>query len=124
MKETVEDSGRGGIVLEQLAPIFDGAIGRYEGAFSGSIAIKDDIEEIVGCLFRDFLTQEQIIDNQQVGFRQDFGEFFPPLELSGLEEVLKKGVGFPVDDFITVEDGGVSDGFGDVAFARSGGSNQ
>ena len=107
MKEAVEDSGGGGVVLEQLAPVFDGSIGRYEGAFSGSIAIEDDIEQIVGGLLRDFFAQEQIIDDQQVGFRQYLGEFFPPLELRGLEEVLKKGVGFPVDDLITVEDGGV-----------------
>jgi len=30
MKEAIEDSGRGGVVLEQLAPIFDGSMGRLE----------------------------------------------------------------------------------------------
>jgi hypothetical protein len=52
MKEAIEDSGRGGALLEQLSPVFDRSIGRYEGAFSGSIAIEDDIEQIVGPAFR------------------------------------------------------------------------
>jgi hypothetical protein len=55
----------------------------------------------------------------EIGFGKEFGEFFSVFELSGLEEVLEKDVGFAVDDFLSREDGAVSDGFGDMAFARA-----
>jgi hypothetical protein len=35
LKKAIKDSGRGGVVLEQLAPVFDGSIGRYEGGPKG-----------------------------------------------------------------------------------------
>ena len=113
MEETVQDSRRGGIVSQQFSPVLQDAIRSDDGAFSGGIPVQDDIQQVVCCLFRDLLAQEQVIDNQQIGFGEESGYLFSPFELIGLEEILKEGVSFPVDDLIAGLDGAMCDGFGD-----------
>ena len=108
MKEAIEDSRWCCIVSEELPPVFDGAIWRKERTFSWGIPIQDNFQQIVGCLLWDFLSQEQIIDDQEVGFGEEFVELFPSLKLSGFEEVLEEAVSFPVNDFIAWKDGGVT----------------
>jgi hypothetical protein len=124
VKKAIQDSRGGGIVPEEFPPVLQDAIRSDDGAFSGGIPIQDDIQQVVGCLFRDLLAQEQVIDNQQIGFGEEPGHLFSPFELIGLEEILEKGMGFPVDDLIACLDGGMRDGFGDMALSGSRRSDQ
>jgi len=45
--------------------------------------------------------EEQIVDDQEIGFGKEFGHVFSPFQLRGLEEILEKAVGFAVDDFVS-----------------------
>ena len=101
--------------------------GRFEvimAAFPGGIAIQNNIEQIVGGLIGHFLSQEQVVDDQQIGFGEELGHLFSPFELGSFEEVFEKGVGFPIHDFIAGLDGGMRHRFGDMAFSGSGRSDQ
>ena len=119
MKETVQDSRRGGIVSEEFPPVLQDSIRSDDRALSGGVPVQDDIQQVVCCLFRDLLAQEQVIDNQQIGFGEEPGHLFSPFELIGLEEILEKGVGFPVDDLVAGLDGRMSNCFGNMAFSGS-----
>jgi hypothetical protein len=44
-------------------------------------------------LIRHFLAQEQIINDQQVGFREKLVDLFCPIELRRLEKILEEGMG-------------------------------
>ena len=103
MQESVKDSRRGGIISKEPAPIFEGPIRRNERTFSGGVPIQCNIEEIIRGLFLEFFAQEQVIDDQQIGFGEELVDLFSAFKLSGFEEVLEKAVGFPVDDFIAPE---------------------
>ena len=117
MKEAVQDRRRGGVVAEEFSPILQQAIGGDQRTFSGGVAVEDDVQQIVRGLLRHLLAEKQVIDDQEIGFGEELVDLFSPFELSGLEEVLEEGVGFTVDDLVAGFDGGVGDGFGDVAFS-------
>ena len=63
MKQTVDPSGNGCVVAEQLAPVFDWPIGGQDrgGSF---VAAHDDFEQILGGGVRQF-PHAEIIDNEE-----------------------------------------------------------
>jgi len=75
-------------------------------------------------LFGHGLSKEQVINDQQIGFREQLGHFLSSLELGGFEEIFKEGVCFPIHDFVAGLDGGVSHRFGDMALSGSRRSDQ
>ena len=117
MKEAVQDRRRGGVVAEEFSPILQQAIGGDQRTFSGGVAVENDVQQIVRGLLRHLLAQKQVIDDQEIGFGEELVDLFSAFELGGLEEVLEEGMGFTVDDLVAGFDGGVGDGFGDMAFA-------
>ena len=124
MKETVKNGRLCGIVAEKLAPVFQGPIRCQHSAFPAGITIQDNIEQIIGRLIRNFLSQEKIVNNQKIGFGKELGSFLPLLELGGFKEVFEKLMGFAVHDLIAGLDGGLRSGFRDMAFPCTGRSDQ
>jgi hypothetical protein len=101
-----------------------GAIGGQQAALSGGVSIQDDFDQIISRLFGDVLAQEQIVDDQQVGFGEELGHLFPALELIGFEQVFEKDMGFPIDDLVAGLNGGMRHRLGDMALAGPGRPNQ
>ena len=120
MKEAVEDCRGSGIVPEQFSPVFDGAIGCQQSTFLCRVPVEYNIEQIVGSLLRPGpFSQEQVIDDQEICFGEDFVDLFASFKLRGLEEIFEEGVGLAVDDLVSGDDCGVGDSLCDVAFAGS-----
>jgi len=116
VKEAIQNRRRGGIVTEKPPPIVKRSIWTNRRAFSGGVTVQNNIQQIVSALFRYLLAQKQVVNDQEIRFGEESVYFFSPFELVGLEEVLKKIMGFPVDDFITGFNGGLRYGFNDMAF--------
>ena len=92
MEKTVQDGRGDGLIAQADAPVFDDAVGGDEGALACGIPIHDDLLEIVGGVGAESPSQEQIIDDEQIGLGEQDERLAAGFELLGLErsELLDK----------------------------------
>ena len=122
MEQAVEERGDGRGVAEELPPVLDGTI-RGEDRGGPLVAAHDELEEVLGGGVGQ-LPHAEVVDDEQ-GDAGQLGEVgLAGVGEGGLGELFEEGVGLAVEDAVSLLDGGVADGLGDVTLPRTGRANQ
>ena len=73
VQKAIEDRGGGGHVLQELAPVFRGAVAGHDRRFV-FVPAHDDLEEIFPGMFGELL-ESHVVDDEEIGLEimpQDF----------------------------------------------------
>ena len=119
-RDETATAGRGH-VAEDLAPVFDGAVRREDGAHA-LVAAHHEFQQVFGGGGGQFAHAE-VVDDEQRCRRELVHLCFALAEDVdvGPGKLDDDGVGFAVDDAVAGNEGGVTDGLSEVALASAGG---
>ena len=122
MQQTIEHGADGGDIAEQLAPVLDRAVGSEQRA-DALVAAHDDFQQILGGGVRQFAHAE-VVDDEQRDRGHRFHVFSARAVGDSFGQLIEQDVGFAVQHFVALLDGGLADGLRQVAFARSAGTKK
>jgi hypothetical protein len=115
MQQAIEHRAHGGDIAEQLAPVFDGAVGSEQRA-EAFVTAHDDFEQILGCGVWKFAHAE-VVDDQQRDGGDRFDVFLARAICNSVGELVEQDVRFAIKNLVALQDGGLSDGLGEMALA-------
>src|SRR5271163_3817303 len=120
--EPVGDRGRGGGVVEQVSPIFEGEVGGDNGG-GAQIALVDDLVEQVGAAGIE-AEIAQLVDEQEVVGGPGREPFAQGVACLGADEVVDEVCGEYESHAIALDAREVSQGVGEVGFADPAGPDE
>ena len=103
---------------QQSGPVVEGPVGGEDGG-GLLVAGHEDVGQFVAGVGGE-LSEEEIVEQEQVGAAYLGSELAEVAELTGLGDVLDELVGLAIEDLEAALDGGGSEGFGNVALAGAG----
>ncbi len=105
MEETIEHGGDGGVVAEELSPIFDRPVGGEQRA-GALVATHDQLEEIFGRRRRQ-LAHAEIVDDEERDAGEEIDSGGALSVEGGFAQLFEQHVRFSVQNRVSLLDRGV-----------------
>lgn len=118
MQKAVEHGADSSNITKQFAPVFDGTI-RCQQRAKTLVAAHDDFEQILGSRVWQ-LAHSKIVDDEQRNCGDRFHVLFTCAVGVGIGQFVEQNMGFAIQHFIPLQNGGLANGLGQMAFAGAG----
>ena len=119
LQEPVEDRRGGRDVADQLAPVFDRAVGGHDGR-ADFVPTHDDFEQVLTAPFRQAL-HAHVVDDQHVRLEVVGHHFFMTVERFVVQEVADRVEDRAIQHRVAATDQVMPDRLGEMALAGAGG---